>query len=169
MIRHNVTIDLCSYLGMSFVSSVNEAASRIAPLVNSRGARLGPWNARPRRKVARGKQGEMSVVCSLHRAPDEWKVFEATTLETPEFRIEVEEWWRWDVPSDKPLPWQSFKNGLLWNELDGDEFDIALYGDLGALFRWMNYTTKDVREIADMMEKSGDLDAQEATVLVLSV
>lgn len=145
-----------------------ERVSHKVPICDRYGKRMGPWNARPRRKITRGNVNGVAITRALYRKPDKWTVFEETRFASPDFVAEFEAWWSWEFDPAKPFPHKNFDEGI-WDQLSGDWFGLAITGSLGHFLKFVGPKRKISRQIIRACEMDGVIDAQEAMLARLVI
>ncbi len=148
---------------------ISAIARRLVPLLDKHGDLMGPWNARVRRKVARGTAHGIKVVRSLRRDLNDWTVREETHFSSTDFTAIFEEWWSWDFDPTRPFPYRSWDDEKMqtvsvWDELTGDWFRLRLEGSVGHFLRFVGVERSVARQIIDACEDDGAIDAQDAMI-----
>lgn len=153
---------------------VSALGHSLVPLLDRQGDQMGPWNARLRRKVARGTVRGVAIVRSLRRDRESWTVREETRFSCPDFTASFEEWWSWSFDPTQQFPYRSWSDhrsltGSLWDELTGDGFGLRLAGSVGHFLHFMGVQRSVARQIIAACEDGGVIDAQDAMISRLAL
>lgn len=150
--------------------TIGARADRLAQLVDRHGKTMGPWNARPRRKIIRAVVGGVSITHSIRRDADSWTVREETIFQSPDFRAEYGEVRQWEqFDPAQPFPYTAYDDprasgGSIWNEISGEHDWLRLDQGVAHFFNWIGVDRADALAIIDQAEGHRDLDKQDATL-----